>query len=461
MPIVGFLNEILWNYILIVLLLGCAVWFTIRTRGVQFRMIGDMLKLLVEKNGYKDKKHNVSSFQAFAISIASRVGTGNLAGVATAIVLGGPGAIFWMWVIAVIGGANAFIESTLAQLYKVKSEKSFIGGPAYYIKKGLHSKLFAFVFAILILFTFGFAFNSVQSNTITAAFSSAFGLDKLYVGAVITMLALIVIFGGIHRIAKVSEIIVPSMAVAYILLAIYVIIIRFDRIPYVFDLIISNAFGFEQIMGGGIGMAVLMGIKRGLFSNEAGMGSAPNIAATANVTHPVKQGLIQTFGVYTDTLIVCSCTAFIILCSGIFDTGLTGIELTQASLTNEIGSIGSTFIAVIILFFAFTSIIGNYYYGESNLYFMTHNKKILFIYRILVGAMVMYGSLAELNHVWSLADLCMGLMTVCNLCAILLLGKYAILCLKDYKQQKRDGKNPCYHSSTIPQIANETECWKQ
>lgn len=460
MPIVGFLNEILWNYILIILLLGCAVWFTIRTHGVQFRMIGDMLKLLVEKNKYRDKKHNVSSFQAFAISIASRVGTGNLAGVATAIVLGGPGAIFWMWIIAILGGANAFVESTLAQLYKVKSEKSFIGGPAYYIKKGLHSRLFASVFAILILFTFGFAFNSVQSNTITAAFSSAFGIDKFYLGAIITTLTLTVIFGGVHRIAKVSEIIVPSMAIAYIMLAIFVIIIRFDRIPHVLELIIGNAFGFEQIMGGGIGMAVLMGIKRGLFSNEAGMGSAPNIAATANVSHPVKQGLIQTLGVYTDTIIVCSCTAFIILCSGIFDSGLSGIELTQASLNNEIGNTGSAFIAITILFFGFTSIIGNYYYGESNLYFMTRNKKVLFAYRTLVGGMVMYGSLAELNHVWSLADLCMGLMTLCNLCAIILLGKYAILCLKDYQEQKRQGKNPRYHSSTIPQIANETECWK-
>ncbi len=298
MAILDFVNTYL-GYILIILLLTSALWFTYCTRGAQFRMIGEMVRQLATsgKRANSIEGEGVSSFQAFAISIASRVGTGNLAGVATAIALGGAGSIFWMWIIALLGGANAFVESTLAQLFKSRSEGAFIGGPAYYIRKGLGREWFARTFAVLIIFTFAFAFNSVQSNTIASAFSNAFGIDPLLSGCVITLLTVVIIFGGIHRIARFSQVVVPIMALAYLAMAIVVIFLRIDRIPHVFSLIISNAFGWEQAAGGGVGAAIMMGVKRGLFSNEAGMGSAPNVAATADVSHPVKQGLIQSLSV--------------------------------------------------------------------------------------------------------------------------------------------------------------------
>ncbi|MFR9521754.1 MAG: alanine/glycine:cation symporter family protein, partial [Rikenellaceae bacterium] len=318
MNLIDTLNGTL-TYLLIIFLPAVALWFTIRSRGAQFRMIPEMIRELGRSGNRSGKGEGVSSFQAFTISIASRVGTGNLAGVATAIALGGPGAIFWMWIIALLGGANAFIESTLAQLFKSPGKGSFIGGPAYYIQKGLGAKWFAALFATLLIFTFGFAFNSVQSNTIASAYQTAFGINPLYYGIAITTFTLFIIFGGIQRIAKFSQSVVPVMAIIYLLMAIVVIILRIDRISEVFKLIISNAFGWEQAIGGGIGAAIEMGVKRGLFSNEAGMGSAPNVAATADVSHPVKQGLIQSLSVYTDTLIICSCTAFIILCSGLYN----------------------------------------------------------------------------------------------------------------------------------------------
>lgn len=458
MNLIDTLNGTL-TYLLIIFLPAVALWFTIRSRGAQFRMIPEMIRELGRSGNRSGKGEGVSSFQAFTISIASRVGTGNLAGVATAIALGGPGAIFWMWIIALLGGANAFIESTLAQLFKSPGKGSFIGGPAYYIQKGLGAKWFAALFATLLIFTFGFAFNSVQSNTIASAYQTAFGINPLYYGIAITTFTLFIIFGGIQRIAKFSQSVVPVMAIIYLLMAIVVIILRIDRISEVFKLIISNAFGWEQAIGGGIGAAIEMGVKRGLFSNEAGMGSAPNVAATADVSHPVKQGLIQSLSVYTDTLIICSCTAFIILCSGLYNSGHDGIALTQLSLNQEVGSWGSYFIAVIILFFAFTSIIGNYYYGESNVLFLTKNRTAMQLFRTLVGVVVMLGSIAELRVVWSFADITMSLMTICNLIAIVLLGRYAIICLKDYQRQRSEGLDPVYRSSTIPEIADKTECW--
>ncbi|MFR9504382.1 MAG: alanine/glycine:cation symporter family protein [Rikenellaceae bacterium] len=458
MIIINNINDIL-GYLLIVLLPATALWFTYKTKGAQFRMIGEMVRELGNSGSRSKNGEGVSSFQAFTISIASRVGTGNLAGVATAIAIGGPGAVFWMWIVALLGGANAFIESTLAQLFKSKGDGSFIGGPAYYIKKGLGNKWFAGLFAILLIFTFGFAFNSVQSNTIASAYKTAFGIEPIYSGIVITIFTLILIFGGIKRIANFSQRVVPIMAIVYLLMAIVVIILRIDRIPDVFSMIVSDAFGWEQAMGGAIGVAIEMGVKRGLFSNEAGMGSAPNVAATADVSHPVKQGLIQSLSVYTDTLVICSCTAFIILCSGLYGSGFDGIELTQRSLMQEVGNWGAHFIAVIILFFAFTSIIGNYYYGESNILFLTRNKLVLQLFRGLVGFMVLFGSISELNVVWGFADITMSLMTLCNLVAILLLGRYAVVCLNDYQAQRRVGLDPTYRSSTIEEIADKTECW--
>ena len=456
------INDVLWTYILVIMLLGCAVWFTIKTRFVQFRMFKEMVRLLGDStNKAEGKEHHISSFQAFAVSLASRVGTGNLAGVATAITVGGPGAVFWMWLIALLGSSSAFIESTLAQLYKVQGKTSYIGGPAYYMKKGLKQPWMGVLFAILIIFTFAFAFNTVQSNTICAAFEQAFQFDHVTMGIILTVFTLMIIFGGIQRIAKVSSIIVPVMALGYILLAFVIVGMNITHLPDVIKLIVSSAFGWEQALGGGIGVALMQGIKRGLFSNEAGMGSAPNVAATADVSHPVKQGLIQTLGVFSDTLVICTCTAFIILFSGVPLGGeANGVQLTQMALDNEIGSGGSIYVAVAILFFAFSSIIGNYYYGEANLRYITHNKVVMTVFRLMTGAMVMFGALASLDLAWSLADVCMGLMTICNLIAIVLLGKYAFRLLEDYREQKRRGiKDPVFTKDKMKDIEQDIECW--
>lgn len=459
--LIGSANDFLWTYVLIIMLLGCAFWFSFKTKFVQVRMLKEMIRLLNDSSGYKNGEKHVSSFQAFAISLASRVGTGNLAGVATAITVGGPGAVFWMWIIALLGASSAFIESTLAQLYKVRGKDAFIGGPAYYMEKGLKKRWMGIIFAVLITITFGFAFNSVQSNTICAAFDGAFSIPPVWTGAGLTVATLIIIFGGIQRIAKVSGFIVPVMALGYILLALYIVLANIIHLPDVIMHIVTHAMGWEQALGGSIGAALTQGIKRGLFSNEAGMGSAPNAAATASVTHPVKQGLIQTLGVFTDTLIICTCTAFIILFSETHLGGtLDGVKLTQVALNSEIGSAGSYYVAIAIFFFAFSSILGNYYYGEANLQFITRKQWVIPIYRILVTAMVLFGSLASLKLVWGMADIMMALMSICNLIAIVLLGKYAIRLLDDYRSQKQAGiKNPVFRKEQMKDIEEDIECW--
>ena len=465
------INDAIWGYVLIAALIICGIWFTWKTRGVQFRMVGEMIRLLTDSAtsgtdslSDKDKNHkHISSFQAFAVSVATRVGTGNLAGVATAIAIGGPGAVFWMWVIALIGSATAFIESTLGQLYKQRHKDSFIGGPAYYIEKGLHCKWMAYLFAVLITITFGLSYNSIQSNTICGAMQEAFGWNPLIVGGILSVVALIIIFGGLHRIANVSAVLVPLMAIGYFILVVVIMIMNIQLIPHVMKVIFTSAFGLEQGVGGAIGATIMNGVKRGLFSNEAGEGSAPNVAATATVSHPVKQGLIQALGVFTDTLLVCSCTAFMILISGLYNTPeLNGIALTQAALNSEIGAIGPTFIAIAILLFAFSSIIGNYYYGEANIRFMTSSNTVLTVYRVFSGGvLVMFGAMASLEIVWNLGDLCMALLTACNLVAIISLGKYAFRLLEDYRQQKRRGiKEPVFHRGQLPEIEKDLMCWE-
>lgn len=456
------LNNFLWTYILIAPLILLGLYFTFKTKFVQFRYINEMFRLLGDGLASEKQKDSVSSFQAFCISTASRVGTGNLAGIAIAISVGGPGAIFWMWLIALIGSASSFVESTLAQIYKEKDKNgAFRGGPAYYMEKALGKKWMGITFSILITICFGLVFNSVQSNTISIALNEAFGFNKALIGLILTVLTLTIIFGGIHRVAKVSEIIVPIMAVAYILIALFVVFKNITTIPSLIKLIVENAFGMQQAIGGGIGGALLIGIKRGLFSNEAGMGSAPNAAATADVSHPVKQGLIQTLGVFTDTIVICSCTAFIILLSDIDVTsGLTGIQLTQNALSSQIGGFGSIFIAICVLLFAFSSIVGNYYYGESNIEFLSKKKVHLTIYRICVAAMVFFGSIANLEIVWNLADVFMALMAIINLIAITFLGKFAFKALEDYRAQKKAGiKDPIFKASSIPELKNVDE-WK-
>ncbi|MDU2895386.1 MAG: alanine/glycine:cation symporter family protein [Clostridium sp.] len=458
--IINVSNDILWTYVLIAPLILLGLYFTFKTRFVQFRYIKEMFRLLTDGATSKKEKGSVSSFQAFCISTASRVGTGNLAGIAIAISVGGPGAIFWMWLIALIGSASSFVESTLAQIYKQSDGNgAYIGGPAYYMEKALNMKWMGIIFSILITICFGLVFNSVQSNTISLALNEAFGVNRILVGAILTLLTLSIIFGGIHRIAKVSEIIVPIMASAYILVALFVVITNISELPAMFALIFENAFGVKQAVGGGIGGALLIGIKRGLFSNEAGMGSAPNAAATANVSHPVKQGLIQTLGVFTDTIVICSCTAFIILLSDIdLSSGLTGIQLTQNALSSQIGSFGSIFIAICVLLFAFSSIVGNYYYGEANIEFLTKKKIYLNLYRICVAVMVLFGATVSMDIVWNLADVFMALMAITNLIAIALLGKIAFKALDDYRAQKKSGiKDPVFKASSIPELKNVTE----
>ena len=456
------LNDFIWGYLIIAALVGCGLWFTWRTRFVQFRMVGEMFRLLTDSTDRPDghEKH-ISSFQAFAVSLASRVGTGNLAGVATAIAVGGPGSVFWMWVMALVGSATAFVESTLGQLFKRHHQDSFIGGPAYYIHHGLHKRWMAVLFAVRITMSFGLANNSVQSNTICGAMQGAFGWDPKMVGVVLMLMTLVIVFGGIQRIARVSSVLVPIMAVGYFVLALVIIVSNLQHIPHVFKVIIDSAFGLEQAVGGTVGTAIMNGVKRGLFSNEAGEGSAPNAAATAAVSHPVKQGLIQALGVFTDTLLVCSCTAFIILISGFYENPeLNGIVLTQTALESEVGSWGPVFIALAIFLFAYSSIIGNYYYGEANVRFMTKDPRAVTLFRVLSGGvMVIFGALVSLDTVWSIIDLCMALLTACNLVAIILLGKYAFRLLDDYRLQKRQGvKSPTFHRDQLPEL--ELECWE-
>lgn len=457
-------NDIVWGYVLIAALVGCGVWFTIKTRFVQFRMVGEMIRLLTDSavNTVGNQEKHISSFQAFAVSVATRVGTGNLAGVATAIAIGGPGAVFWMWIIALIGSATAFVESTLAQLFKQKHSESFIGGPAYYIQRGLHKRWMAVTFAVLITLQFGLSNNSTQANTICGAMQEAFGWSPIWVGAVLAVLGLFIVFGGIQRISLVSSILVPLMATGYVILAIVVVAMNIEQVPHVFKIIVLDAFGIEKVVGGSIGVTIMNGVKRGLFSNEAGEGSAPNVAATAAVSHPVKQGLIQALGVFTDTLLVCSCTAFIILISGLYShPELNGIHLTQSALQSEVGNTGPVFVAIAIFLFAFSSIIGNYYYGEANIRFITSNRTVMTIYRICsAGVMVIFGALASLELVWNIVDFFMAFLTACNLIAIVLLGRYAFWLLDDYRKQKRHGiKEPTFHRSQLPEIEQELECW--
>lgn len=455
--IIGMINNALYSYLLIAMLLVLGTYFSIKTGFIQVRMIGEMFRLLSGKSS-KSKK-GISSFQAFCISIASCVGTGNLAGVAIAIVIGGPGAVFWMWLIALIGACSSLIECTLAQIYKIKDGEHFRGGPAYYMEKALGKRWMGIIFSVLISVTYGLIFNSVQANTLSFAFEKAFGISRLHVGIVLAAVTGIIIFGGIKRIAHVVEILVPVMAVAYILVALFIIVKNIAIIPSVISLIFSSAFGLKPMAGGLFGAVIMQGIKRGLFSNEAGMGSAPNAAATSDVSHPVKQGLVQALGVFTDTIIICSCTAFIILISGNYTSNSSnGIQLTQDAMVSQVGSWGAIFIAACILFFAFSSLIGNYYYGETNIEFIKANKIWLTLYRVAVVAMVLFGCVAQIQIVWDLADLFMGLMATMNLLTIAVLARIAIAVVKDYQQQRAEGKDPVFKASSIPGLKN-TECW--
>ncbi|AMA52497.1 MULTISPECIES: alanine/glycine:cation symporter family protein [Bacillus] len=447
-------SDFIWNY-LFYILIGLGLFFTIRFGFIQFRYFIEMFRIVGEK---PEGNKGVSSMQAFFISAASRVGTGNLTGVALAIATGGPGAVFWMWVVAAVGMASSFVESTLAQLYKVKDGDNFRGGPAYYIQKGLGVRWLGVVFAVLITVSFGLIFNAVQTNTIAGALDGAFHVNKIVVAIVLAALTAFIIFGGLKRVVAVSQLIVPVMAGIYILIALFVVITNITAFPGIIATIVKNAFGIEQIVGGGLGGIIVIGAQRGLFSNEAGMGSAPNAAATAHVSHPAKQGFIQTLGVFFDTFIVCTSTAFIILLYSVTPKG-DGIQVTQAALNHHIGGWAPSFIAVAMFLFAFSSVVGNYYYGETNIEFIKTSKTWLNIYRIAVIAMVVYGSLSGFQIVWDMADLFMGIMALINLIVIALLSNVAYKVYKDYAKQRKQGLDPVFKAKNIPGLKN-AETWE-
>ncbi|MFD2191468.1 alanine/glycine:cation symporter family protein [Pistricoccus aurantiacus] len=446
-------SDFIWSYILVYLLLGTGLYFTVMTRGMQFRLFGHMAKVTFTARGAGE---GVSGFQAFATSLAARLGTGNLAGVALALWIGGPGAIFWMWITALVGFATAFIESALAQLYKHANEDGvFRGGPAYYIERGLGWRWLGALFAVFLIIAYGLAFNAAQSNTIAQAMNGAFGVPNWITGLILVVLVAIVIFGGLRSVARTAEKIVPAMAIAYLLVALWILITNITAVPDMLALIVKSAFGYGPAVGGAVGYSIKVamenGIKRGLFSNEAGMGSAPNAAAQASVKHPTAQGLVQSFGVFVDTLLICSCTAVVILMSGVYDTLLSsspgasieGIQLTQDAMVDHLGYFGEVFIAVIILFFAYTSVLANYSFSSVNVEYLFRGqaKKADHTLRWVVLAMVMIGSVAQLNFVWNFADLSMGLMATTNLIAILLLSPVGLRLLKDYERQRREGND--------------------
>ena len=452
-------NDLIWGQVLIYLLLGTGLLFTIRMRFMQIRLLGRGWKEMISGRRHVSEG-DISPFQAFATGLASRVGTGNIAGVATAIALGGPGAVFWMWMTALLGMASAFAESTLAQLFKVSHrDNTFRGGPAYYIEKGLGQRWLGILFAICLIIAFGLVFNAVQANSIVAAAEGAWGWDKTMVGIGLVLITAPIIFGGVRKVAQVAEWLVPVMALIYLGMAIYIMLANISLLPDVFMLIVRSAFGLEQAAGGfagyAISQAMMMGIKRGLFSNEAGMGSAPNAAAAATTRHPASQGIMQMLGVFIDTILVCSATAFIILLSGAFVPGgeLTGVQLTQAALATQVGEWGKHFLAVALFLFCFTSIIGNYAYAEGNVEFIKKRPLVILVFRLMVLGMVFFGSVGSLPLIWDMADLSMGLMAIINLSAILLLSRYVIVLLKDYQVQLKAGvEEPVFDVKKYPEI---------
>lgn len=438
------LNDFLYADILIVVLIGCGLYFTVRTKGVQIRLFKESLRLLLRSEDGKSENKHISNFQAFALAVASRVGVGNIAGVAIAMTIGGPGAIFWMWIAAILGSATGFVEAVLAQLYKRQDEESFIGGPAYYMADGLGKRWMGVVSALLIIFTFTFGFDSVQCNTLGLAFEQQFGLNHILIGFIVTALVAVVIYGGIQRVAKVASVIAPVMAVGYVALALVVIGMNISEFGNVFRLIFKSAFSLKTAAGGLAGAVVVQGVRRGLFSNEAGLGSIPNAAATAHVSHPVKQGLVQSMGVVVDTLFICSSTAFIILFSGVdLSGGVTGIELTQEALNSQLGPVGSVFITIALAFFVFSTLITFYYYGEANLKFCTQKKWAIPVFKILVLGGLMAGFCASLDLVWEFTDTLMAICCIFNLVAVIILSPRVFAVTEDYYSQKKAGiKDP-------------------
>lgn len=460
---IGAFNDYFYSYILIVLLLACGIYFTVRTGFVQLRFFGEQLRAVTEK---PDDKKSVSSFQALMLSTASRVGTGNIIGVSTALCLGGFGSVFWMWVVAIIGGALAFVESTLAQIFKKRGKDGSYGGPAYYIEALLKSRKPAILFSVLLIMTYGVGFNMLTSYNMQSTFSrySFYNPDisPWIIGGLTAALVGFCFFGGGKRIVKITSLLVPFMGIIYILTAFVIVLINVNTLPDVLKAVFSRAFDFEAIFGGFSGSCVMYGIKRGLLSNEAGVGSAPNASAAANVSHPVKQGLVQMLSVSIDTLLICTATAFMCMCSGVEPSAeISGAKYVLLSVQNSLGNIGPVIITVAMVLFAFTTLIGNIYYVEKCVTYIIGKepgRELLTVIRILQAGLTFLGAVLSADLLWNIADLTMGLMILINVPVIAILGKYAIKALEDYEKQKKKGKNPIFSVKKVP-LPFDTDFW--
>lgn len=462
--IIASLNDALYSYILIIVLVLGGIYFTIRTRFVQFRLFKEQIRCVTEKPA--DGK-GVSSFQALMVSTASRVGTGNIVGVSTALCLGGFGSVFWMWLIALIGSASAFVESTLAQIYKKKTDEGSCGGPAYYIQTAFRNKPLAIIFSVFLILTYGFGFNMLASYNLQSTFSSYDfynpEISPWIIGLILAVIVGYCLMGGGSRVIKVTSFLVPFMGVAYILVALLIVVLNIKALPGVFSTIFSEAFNFEAIFGGFSGSCVMFGIKRGLFSNEAGVGSAPNASASAEVAHPAKQGLVQVLSVFIDTILVCSATAFMCMCSGVEPSEeLSGAPYVQAALSSALGEFGPIFITVAMILFAFTTLLGNLYYVDKCIIFImgkVPSKAFMRVYYVIASLVIFVGAGLSADLLWNIADVTMGGMTIINMPVILILSKYAFRALKDYDNQRKEGVTPVFKAKNIG-LPHDVDYWK-
>ncbi len=460
------IDDFMYFPVLIIVMAAAGIYFTIRTRGVQIRLFPESVRLLLEPSG---DENSVSSLQAMLVSTASRVGTGNIIGVSTAICLGGPGACFWMWLMCIIGASSAFMESTLAQIYKRRDENGqFYGGPAYYIEEALHSHKIAILFCIFLIATYAVGFNLLCSYNLQSTFmgySFYNSMTPLIIGAILAVVVGYCLMGGGKRIVKVTSTVVPIMGVSYVIVALIVILVNYANIPSMFLIIFQDAFDFRSIAGGVLGSCLVYGIKRGLFSNEAGVGSAPNASASAVVTHPAKQGLVQTLSVYIDTLLLCTATALMCLSTGVVrDATVSGAPYVQNAISTVFGTAGPIFITVAMVLFAFTTLLGNLYYVDNALAFMNGRKKpskrFMNIFYLCATVIIFVGAIIPMDAAWAAADIAMGGMTLINLPTCMILGKSAINCLKDYERQKRQGKDLVFKAESIGLNLEELDCWK-
>ena len=461
--IIANISNALYSYILIILLIASGIYFTVRTKFAPFRLFKEQLRAVMDK---PSDKGGVSSFQALMVSTASRVGTGNIIGVSTALCLGGFGSVFWMWIIAIIGSASAFIESTLAQIYKKRGPDGSYGGPAYYIETALKNRPLAMVFSVFLILTYGFGFNMLASYNLQSTFSSYSFYDKnsspWIIGFIIAAIVCYCLMGGGSRIIKTTTFLVPVMGVAYVLVSLIIIIMNITSLPYVFSVIFSEAFDFDAIFGGFSGSCVMYGIKRGLFSNEAGVGSAPNASASADISHPAKQGLVQILSVFIDTILICSASAFMCMCSGIEPSEeLSGAPYVQAALEKTLGAFGPIFITVAMMLFAFTTLLGNLFYVDKCLIFMlgrVPGKTFMRVYHIVASLVIFVGAGLSADILWNIADITRGGMTIINIPVIFILSKYALRALKDYEHKLKQGVEPVFHAKDID-LPHQVDYW--